>query len=510
MAADRPAYKRVLRELTELLDRNPAEAVVRARKLPVDRAQWRQLRATILCDAGRVMGDVGAVDEATRIFSDLRERLPDNGGISYNLANALASRAQLDPAELPDWYLATGSVRREARALFAEAASKLEPTNPPLASQALTNLGHALDAAFRWIEAFDAYQQALEIYPQNGVASGSAAEMLLRVTSGVVLGHKRHLVDVARRLAYHAQTNRDTVARFAGPQAVATFDKLPAKASPLARTIGRAGRLGPYERFVTDNRLLLSPVLEGLGHNRRRWDDACIAQLSSAVSHGPKEPPVVAMFNVMKADYLVARDLLFRGSDANRKGRRETGLYFDTSDYALYGSRPSLLVLAQRAALDVLDKIAVALNEYLFVGEKVKAVYFHSLWREKPHAPRWKPALADAIQQGNPALVALSEIAVDLAEGADGDSMPGYLHGTKQARHAGTHRFVVLHDLSPGEPLPSPAIEHHMLDAFERTALRTVRLSRAALLHFLEVVTWSERARPDPGLALQMRLRPHR
>ena len=70
------------------------------------------------------------------------------------------------------------------------------------------------------------------------------------------------------------------------------------------------------------------------------------------------------MFNVMKGDYLVARELLFAGVSEGKGRPRDTGVYFDTLDYAVYGATPSRLVLAQRTALDLLDKVAVALNDY--------------------------------------------------------------------------------------------------------------------------------------------------
>jgi hypothetical protein len=362
----------------------------------------------------------------------------------------------------------------------------------------MTNLGNGLDAAYRWIEAFDAYQRALDLYPDNGVASGCAAEMLLRVSSVGVLGHRPHLADVAQRLAHHAKVNAETVIKFAGPAAVKAFERLPSKTGGLARAdLGK--KPSAYERFVARNRLLLSPIMEGLGHDKRRWDDAHVRGISEPASAGGQVPPLFAMFNVMKGDYLIARELLFGGVSDGKGRPRDTGLYFDTLDYAVYGSTPSRLVLAQRSALDLLDKIAVALNDYFSFGEKPKNVHFHTFWGEKPKKPRWKPALAAAIGKGNPALVALSEIAADLSDGSEESSTPGRLSVEKRARQAGTHRFVVVHDIAPGEPRPNPAIDHHMLKSFRDTAIETVRLSRAALLYFLEAIAYEERTRRTGG-----------
>jgi hypothetical protein len=78
------------------------------------------------------------------------------------------------------------------------------------------------------------------------------------------------------------------------------------------------------------------------------------------------------------------------------------------------------------------------------------------------------------------------------------------------ASYAGTHRFIVVHDMSMGDSRPSEAIEHVRLEAFQRTVMRTMHLARAALLHFLEVIGYAERVRPRDGkLSRVMLVRPH-
>src|SRR6185312_1409704 len=386
----RQEYDRALERLTALMNEDPAAAVAEARKIEAKDANWSQLRATVLCDAGAAVRDSAAVGEAVEIFSRLREQFPKNSGLAYNLANALDATARLDKTKRPDWYLATADVRRRGRAHLGQAAEAMGRDDRAMSSQVMTNLGNSLDAAYRWIEAFDAYQRARELYPDNGVASGCAAEMLLRVSRDGVLRHRPHLADVAQRLAHHAKENRETVFKFAGPGAVKRFDRLPGKAGGVARAdLGK--RPTEYERFVARHRLLLSPVVEGLGHDKRRWDDAHIRGIRESASAGGQVPPLFAMFNIMKGDYLVARELLFAGLSEGKGRPRDTGLYFDTLDFAVYGATPSRLVLAQRTALDLLDKIAVALNDYFSVTNKPKDVHFHTFWREKPNEPRWRP-----------------------------------------------------------------------------------------------------------------------
>jgi tetratricopeptide (TPR) repeat protein len=501
-------FMRERARLLELLNTDAAAAIREARALAHVDNNWKLLRAVILCDAAIQAKDASAAEESVAIFSELHRVASDDGGLTYNLANALSRKAQLDEPKGADWYLRTAALRRTARLLYGESAKALQAKDARLASQVMTNLGTSLDAAHRWMEALEAYQAALALYPDNGIASGCAAEVVFRIARLEMFGHQLHLLDFAARLAHHAKAHRDVVLDFGGPAAAATFDKLESR--PGNVTTPLPDNITDFERFVAENRLLLSPVLDGVAHDPKRWDDAHLMGLTESVGAGASVPPLYAMFNTMKADYLVARELLFHGLSEPAPSPRDTGLYMDTLDYAVYGVAPSRLVLAQRAGLDLLDKIAVALNEHFAIGIKVRDCHFHTFWREKLNAPTWRPALATAIANGNPALVALSEIGADLTDGSQDGSAPGLLSLEKQTRQAGTHRFVVLHDLKIGDSRPSSAIEHYDLDEFRQTALRTVRLARAALLHFLEVVEYVERARPDDGkLVGEMLVYPH-
>lgn len=492
--------------LRVLLDASPLEAVALARELPQTDPNWLLLRATILCDGGFAIADISAVDEAIEIFDKL---LPLNPVLPYNLANALSRRAQLDQPYGLEWYLRTAAIRSRARALNWMAANQLEDEDPILASQVVTNLGNDLEAAHRWLEAFECYQEALRLYPRNGVASGNAARALFRVAQNDTFEHQTHLFHIAHQLAQHCKENLDVVALFAGPQAVSTYQELPSESWQESESTREEPPVSSeYEVFVAEHRLFLAPILEGPAHDRRRWDDAYIRSIIEPVDSGPEPPPVIAMFNVMKADYLVARGLLYQ-SLANDSFVRETGLYMDTLDYATYGQDASRLILAQRAALDILDKIAVALNEHFQLGFKKREVSFTKIWRKQQGTPDWHPGLRLLLDRHNPALLALSEVASDLASQATHDEPP-LLNAEREARHTGTHRFSVLHDLGIGQHRSSTTIDHFELHTFQKTSLRTLKLARAALLYFVEAIYYDTAKRSqEGGLKGHTRIYPH-
>lgn len=166
----------------------------------------------------------------------------------------------------------------------------------------------------------------------------------------------------------------------------------------------------------------------------------------------------------------------------------ETGRYTDTLDYAIYGIDQSLLVLSQRAALDLLDKIAVTTTEYLDLGDKARSVYFRTRWHEQGKRPEqrdWQPAIRDEIERGATSLVALAELAEDIDVG-------GSLSSRRETRHAGTHRLVVLHDQGCRPSRPSRYILHQEESQFVETVIESLRTARAAILYFVAFVNRRE------------------
>jgi LA2681-like HEPN len=345
-----------------------------------------------------------------------------------------------------------------------------------LATQAFTNLGNALDRSYRWSEAFDAYVEALAFDRTNGVAAMAAAEMLLRCGSRGI-GNPEALRRVAMRYAKIARMSRDRVVELAGPTGVARLDKLPdGKSAPKLDVSG----FKPYLRFVAKHHLALVPTIEGLDPKLRRWDSLLIHSITEPLGspHGP--PPLLAMFNTIKAGYLAARRLAYRAVSTRE---RQTGLYADSLDYALYGTDVASLLLAQRAAIDILDQIAVALNDYLGLGLGVRQVDFSNVWRVKGQ-PAWRRELDAEIAAGNSAVVALGELAEDLAS--------GFLKPKLEARNSSTHRFTVLHDEALGRSRPCEAIEHHDYSAFVDETIATLKAVRSAILYFVEIVVLRE------------------
>lgn len=462
----------------EILENDPRAAIAFVDSLDssdIPPLSLGAMRASIYVDAGTDLADPQVIGDGILLLQALVEEHPERLDLSYNLANGFSSLAQTMQDDDTPWYLLTSEPRRWARYRFADVATSAP--HHGLKAQALTNKANLLAQSHRWVEAFEAYRAAVALDPENVVASTGAAKILLRAARRG-LGERSALEGLARTYLLLAEPFRASTRRnlFAGLPAV---DELRAYEP-------HDGPVSGYAGWVAEERLPLSLSVDGLGSNdKTRWDSVSIGKLIEPLSTEHGVPPTFAALNVLKSDYLAARWVCYTGLHAPPE---ETGQYTDTLDYARYGVKQSLLVLSQKAAFDVLDKLAVTTSEYLGLDLNPNNIHFSSFWharRSEGSNREWKPFVAREIGLGGIPLIALSEIAEDLAEG-------GYLHSRRELRHAGTHRLVVLHDLTSEPSRPSKNLTHADEVAFQRECLETLRLARAAILYLLEFIAYRE------------------
>ena len=473
--------------LQSLVDEDPVKALKEARALssdkPVGGVLFTGLKAGILIDAGSCAKDKQAIEDGIALFKGLVTASPKQADFHYNLGNGLVALADLEPYTGYDWYLITAATRREGRSNFQQAISS--DNNHRIVSVALTNLGSALWKAHRWAEAYDAYARALTHDGSNAMASTGAAKVLLRCAARGI-GDKQVLQSVAARHLETARLHPERIAELAGVRAQEQLSKLLQKqlAGGEPPDLSQASE---YEKFVAVHRLALSPTIEGLDCSLKRWDSLRFNSITEPVGNDSGVPALFAMLNVMKSDFLAARYLAYQALSGTFP---ESGFYADTLDYAVYGVVPSMLSLAQRACIDVLDKIAVATSEYFAIPGPAGHVYFSNRWfanSKKGQPLAWHPSLRPHIDKGNTAVIALAEISLDVGEG-------GALHRKKAYRHSSTHRFTVLHDLGCNPSRESAHVEHCEIADFKSHLIESLQLARAAVLYFVEMISITENA----------------
>jgi len=353
-------------------------------------------------------------------------------------------------------------------------------------SAAYCNLGNVLDHAGRWAEAYDFYLRALEADPRNGNAAGNLAQLLrIRIDTGI--GQIGHIGAVYDKYVALAQDLRDGTLEFADSKVAERWDLLTPTGSQghLAHGLDPEAEDSEYRRWVADLRLAISPAVEGLGTDDMRWDSATIEVLYGETLD-EMSPPILGAMNVLKSDFLVSRRLAFDAishlSDDLAQTADDPGFYVDTLDYSLYGIQYSKLLLAQRSALDVLDKTSVVANEHFEAGDVPSKVSFRSFWTEKTGELR--EPLVKGAGRSLPNL-ALAELADDMAN--DG------MYATSQAlRNAGTHRIVHAALLATTGVTQDSRSRIDLMELVESTIL-ALQVTRSAYLYLIDLVAmWNQ------------------
>lgn len=461
-------------------------------------------------------GDAVDMDALVRA-AEVAHRIAASPGISptyrrwalYNQANATAAITDIrastmlaDPNNPTDWRAVRWDLRSDltkCRRLFRKAADVDGPNDLLAAAMAHCNLANTLDVSGRWLEAYDHYVAALGDDPTNGNAAGNAALLLKRVADSG-WGNRRHLYGLYDRYLKTAHALRDRTVEIAGERAARLFDDLELSGADHAGDEHEP--LDEYQGWVLDHRLALTPALEGVGHLGSQWDDATVTGIRTPFEQD-QPPEIITMMNLLKSDYLVARRTLYRAElmleDAPTvQHDDDPGRYTSTQDTALYGEPTAMIVLAQRAALDVLDKIAVAVNEHFEVGDRVKDIYFMKFWTERaattPATVKLRSKVLNAMPGCETFVLSMAELTVDMAS----DGMYGK---AKAMRHAGTHRFALLSQ----EKEPSRAsVDSFTVSEARQAAYESMSVARAAYLYLAATVNVFESKKSGPTIDVSL------
>lgn len=450
--------------------------------------------AGAIINCASVLGDPGMAESGITLATSVLDSdaaPPETRLVAqYNISNGISVQVDAESGlerGAEAYSIESRAVHRERlrrmRVLLSNVGYNAESADTR--GRALCNLANLLSSSGRWVEAYDQYIAALRADPTNANASGNVALMLQRLIS---FGLVERLPASRLYNKYIAQTQRhlDRAHELAGPQVAERWRAMPLMEDSQVDSSSPAAD-DPYHAWLIENRLPLAVAVEGLETGADRWDSAHVNHVRTSIER--RDPPrVFAHINVIKADYLVARRLVFDSIELSndhylRQPPSDSGEYVDTLDLAYYGQVPSSFVLAQRAALDVLDRIALAVNSHFDIGDNPKRIYFRTFWftKEGKLRPKLIEAIPPSIQ-----LYALAELSYDL------DASGLYPHANA-LRNAGTHRFVVA---NYGRETTFDNDVEARVDTIdlEEITMEALRVARAAILYLISLVNEAEHA----------------
>ncbi|MCY4436750.1 MAG: LA2681 family HEPN domain-containing protein [Chloroflexi bacterium] len=493
--------------LFQLLDEGDASGALEfAKSLRADPGQELPVEHFLGCayvEVGGQLKSVDLVDKGVRILSELDPKR--SATISYNLANAKSQlwKIAVNQNGLSTAWLEMRCQLRDSRKLYESVAND-DNADIEQRLKAFTDWGNSYDNQGRYLDALDCYDQALRLDPSYGMALGNRG-MALFFAAPLMGEHQSHILLEAATNLDAAIENEKSVLNSGGRQALEVFEKCRAYIStpsgtPLKPKNNRQTLSDSHLNWCLNNRFFLHISPDCIREDSDVLDPLSFREISFSLKEpriSPDGEPlkaakeILGAFNAIKQDYITARYLTWLTSEIpipfqdHVQSITKRAFFWDTLDYASWGVEPGIATIALKAAVDVLDKVAVFVHLYLRSNRNVRSVNFATLPYKNNKGTELEPALANALRtpagNWNSGLIALIDLSSELEEKSQ-----SHLRKFLQYRHAATHRFFVIH--SEGAPVSSEWSEHVSWSDATKDLLCLLKVARRAVLYLTQMI----------------------
>lgn len=459
--------------------------------------------ASCLVDIGAATNEPGMVERGTEYFHEWAEKhAPEDEKATayYNLANGYFASWKFKGDQHISDAMDTNE-HRLARRFYRQAIKLLQPHHYSLglACHSWTNYGNSLDTIGRAVEAIHAYDCALRIQPEMGMALGNKG-VAISYLAPLMSGHTHLFFIEAIRLLKKALDQPIL------PEARMGFA---AKLTQLDSLVEQHGEMRPEEttgiaptsdfhRFLCDfcarHDLFLNPV-SFLGDRGEAFygDPMFISTMFAKIDDRDKFDRYITFLNEIKQDYVLGRYFLVQSQfDSADIDAVDAGVsLFYPLDYSLQSTYIQLLKAANKQAIAVLDKVAFFIYDYCKLQTpSIDQVSFVNLWGGNEKMRN------DLRAFSNPYLFALFTLSRDLSKSGDWNTV-------YEQRNALTHRFLVLHDMQLSSQ-PNQDIPRASLDSFLADTISALRIARAAIMYLVLFVEHQEKTESSKSQGLTM------
>lgn len=472
-----------------------------------ERAICGKYVAACLVDIGGAAGDEGMVKRGTEYFREWLEQNAAKDDLAhdfYNLGNGYfkswefhSAQSYGDGEDAEEHRLARHYYRRAIQCL------RLNHYQDGLACQVWTNYGNCLDRVGRCIEAIDAYDAALRINPQMGMALGNKAIAISHLAP-MMYGHTHLFYLEAIRLL------RSAIEQSIPLEARLDFEH---KLEQLDRILDEHGEMKPEEvggiepetsfhhflcEFCARHGLFLNPATCLGGQGVAFYGDPMfISTMYADIGDKDKFDRYVTFLNEIKQDYVMGRYFLVQSQyQTTEIDVVDEGVsVFYPLDYSLYSTYIQLLKAANKQAIDILDKIACFIYDYCRLRTpKLDKVSFRNIWGDNQKMTR------DLTAFTSPHLFALFNLAQDVSQRKNWQGDWSHLY---RYRNALTHRFLVIHEMQLTDQTNAD-IPRAQVDRFLEDTIVAFKVARAALMYLILFVEHRERIERSKSKGLAM------
>lgn len=385
---------------------------------------------------------------------------------------------------------------QKAKEHFRRAA--LSVSDQHLKKQLLVNYGNCLDTLGRGAESLYVYDEALQIDKDFSMAIGNKAKALrlFAEISGEYRGATYGVAYQAIKLIIDSQDLLD----IGGPgakqnleQELRYIESRFKNKSDLEKVLKHpehaTENLSSFEKFYIDfcnNERLFLNFHAHLNLGEASVTDPIFISMVTKIEDNDSFYYFAKYINQIKEDYAVARLSLvqsqYKNDDFDSISNRTT--FVNSLDYSQFNLYVGLLKSAFKEAYNILDKIAVFINDYYKLGLSEDKIYFTTIW-QKSDAIR-----QELLESKNISLYALYDIYKDFKSNE--------YSKIQNIRNAATHRRLVVFD-SLLTDWDRKDDKHNIgYETMLSETIKLFRLTKSAIIYLINFVNLEEE-RKKPG-----------
>jgi tetratricopeptide (TPR) repeat protein len=462
-----------------------------------------EMRACLYIDIGNAIKKPSIIQEGITIFEETinnpkKGRRYSLGSLFYNLANGYIALYDIRKSRRKIIIPPNDEYLRTAKKYFRKSIASFKRGHDTLKSQVLVNYGNCLSNLGRFVEAAEAYKEAVDIDPINGMAAGNLGIELERATrisnkfrhEYFTLARKylRNAIGPRMHLEYGSSDakNAFTIA-FKRLDRIIRLHKKRLKIPRQAIAKNRNKFVKKYLYYCIRKGLFLNAWVGDPNLTPAIIDDISFGPITTAVTDNRSVPELLRILNEIKESFAIARYIYYISlvSDNSKDEISKKTYYFPITKDELYGIYIGLCKSAYGRAFDILDKVARIANQYFHIGGRKDTfwnIYSEKCSIGKEHVITYmaRPAVC---QKNNLGLFALADICINHFESEESDYKI-----IDERRNRITHDYLVILKKRGNEQL----IEKLTLKELQKETLKVLLLAKWATIYTVSAISIEE------------------
>ena len=424
--------------------------------------------------------------------------------IHYNLANGYILLYGLAERKTSIEAIPQSENLQKAKLHFRDALRLCEEINFDFKKQVFVNYGNCLDALGRVVEAIIAYDNAIIIDNKFSMAIGNRSKALCFFAD--ISGKYRAAIYLEAYQSIKSIIDNPDLIAIGGLGVKKSFENELKKiesyfkdkkvlTKKLAHSKYSTTKLSEFEIYYLEicskNNLFLNFHIHDIQCESAITDPIFIS-LITKIKENNTFYQLAKYINQIKEDYAIARLLLvqsqFRREDIDRISRRTT--YVNTLDYSQFNLYFGLLKSAFKEAYNILDKIAVFINDYYKLGLTEDKIYFTSIWQKN------NKIRDEILKSKNISLYALYDIYQDFKS--------GHYKNIQNIRNASTHKKLVIFDSVLTDWDKKDDKCNIGYNTMLNETINLLRLTKSAIIYLINFVNIEENKKRSNKLIIPM------